>query len=218
MKCHYCGAELKKNEVFCSCCGTRRMRQEQPAVQEKPAAAPVEFPEFRPEPTVMPEPAERMEPVAMRAPQNLNRPAYVPYGAPERKAPMIQLPTKRGLAKMFFLGILTLGIYPLVIWCRIVTELNIAASRYDGERTMSCFGAFALAPITLGIYPFVWVHGLCRRVGTELKRRALGYEFGASDFWLWNILGSLILVGPFIFLHKLMKSMNKINGDFNVNG
>ena len=28
--------------------------------------------------------------------------------------------------------------------------------------------------------------------------------FNATDFWLWNILGSLIVVGPFIYVHKLL--------------
>ena len=119
---------------------------------------------------------------------------------------------------MIFLGILTAGIYPTVIWSRIVTELNIVASRHDGKRTMPYFAMLLLSPITLMIYTFVWFHGLCNRVGRELRRRRIDYAFGPRHFWLWNILGSLILVGPFIFLHKLMKAMNFINRDFNRNG
>ena len=57
-----------------------------------------------------------------------------------------------------------------------------------------------------------------RRVGDELRRRNIDYQFGAKTFWLWNVLGSLILVGPFVFVHKLMKAMNRINGDFNRRG
>ena len=83
---------------------------------------------------------------------------------------------------------------------------------------MPYFAACALTPITLGIFHFVWMHRLCRRVGDELSRRKLDYRFGAKDFWLWNVLGLLILVGPFVFLHKLMKSMNLINADFNRKG
>ena len=217
MNCHYCGTELKNKEIFCSCCGTRRIQPapSQASAQETPVQKPSrtaeeEFPDIRPMRLSVAEPA--------RAVEQEKRPPYVPYGAPVRKCPMIQLPVSRSLAKMIFLGILTLGIYPMVIWSRIVTEMNIAASRYDGERTMSCVGAMALAPITLGVYPFIWIHGFCHRVGMELKRRGLNYEFGASTFWLWNILGALILVGPFIFTHKLMRSMNLINSDFNVHG
>ena len=216
MKCDYCGAEVPAGEIFCRNCGTRQT----PAPVKEPAvetaglpteeALYCEFLEIHIPEELKPEP--RPEP----------RAAYVPYGAPEqgyvRKAPMLRLPTERGLAKMFFLGILTLGIYPTVIWSRIVTELNIAASRYDGERTMPYFEMLLLAPFTLMIYPLVWMHSFCRRIGTELERRGIGYEFGADKFWLWNVLGCLILVGPFVFVHKLMKAMNLINRDFNVNG
>ena len=133
-------------------------------------------------------------------------------------APKIQLPTKRGLGKMFFLGLITAGIYPMVIYSKIITELNIAASRYDGKRTMSYFGMLMLLPLTLGIFGYVWFHKLCARIGDELQRRGIDYKFGPSHFWLWGILGSFILVGPFIFTHKLMKSMNLLNKNFNEKG
>ena len=133
-------------------------------------------------------------------------------------APKIQLPTKRSLCKMIFLGLITLGIYPTVIYSRIITELNIAASRHDGKRTMPYFGMLMLAPLTLGVFTYVWFHKLCARIGEELQRRCIDYKFGPSHFWLWGILGSFILVGPFVFTHKLMKSMNLLNKDFNEKG
>lgn len=208
MNCHYCGAELAEGVVFCGNCGTRRAK-----IQE-------ETPEI-----ITEKEAEQVFPVIeVPAPvgEKSQRPAYVPYGAPERtvatRTPAIQLPVKRGLCKMIFLGILTLGIYPLVIWCRIVTELNIVASRYDGERTMSYLGSALLGPITLFVYPLIWIHDFCRRIGAELKRRCIAYDFSAASFWLWNVLGCLILVGPFIFTYKLMKAMNLLNADYNVNG
>lgn len=192
MKCSYCGADLAEGRRFCDYCGT-----EQQVKQD----APLRTGEI----------LDRVTPPAAPAPRPAAR-------RPRPAAPRIQLPTGRGLTKMFFLGILTLGIYPTVIWSRIVTELNLAASRYDGKRTMPYFAMCILAPITLGIYLPVWFHGFCSRVGEELKRRNIDYQFGAKTFWLWNVLGSLILVGPFIFVHKLMKAMNRINEDFNRRG
>lgn len=144
---------------------------------------------------------------------------YAPYPAPAVAArPAIQFPTERAWWKMILLGLITFGIYPIVIYSKIVEELNIAASRHDGKRTMPYFAMVWLAPITLSIYPIVWLHGLSNRVGDEVRRRGYDYNFGAKDFWLWNVLGSLILVGPFIYLHKLMKSMNLINEHFNQYG
>ena len=133
-------------------------------------------------------------------------------------APAIQFVTNRALWKMIVFGLLTFGIYDVVIWCKMGTELNIAASRYDGKRTMPYFAMCSLMGLTFGIVFFVWAHNLSNRIGAEVDRRGYDYKFGASTFWLWNVLGSLILIGPFIYMHKLLKAMNCINEDFNING
>jgi hypothetical protein len=223
MWCTQCGKQIPDTNRFCEFCGAK-MEPVAATASVEPVVEPIVEPVI--EPVVEP----IVEPVVEEAPV-VETPVYVApvYEAPaepERvvnvrmvdQRPRIQLPTCRGLGKMFFLSILTLGIYPIVIYSRIVTELNIAASRYDGERTMSFFGMLMVAPLTLMIYPYVWIHGLCRRIGAELQRRGLNYRFSAATFWLWCILGSLIIVGPFVFTHKLMKSMNKINADFNERG
>ena len=56
------------------------------------------------------------------------------------------------------------------------------------------------------------------RIGAELGRRGINYSFGASDYWLWNVVGSLIVVGPFIFFNKLFTAMNMLSENYNVNG
>ncbi|MBR6018305.1 MAG: DUF4234 domain-containing protein [Paludibacteraceae bacterium] len=134
-------------------------------------------------------------------------------------APAMQHRTNRGLAKIFFLGILTLGIYPLVVESHISEELNVVASKYDGRRTMHyLLIVFLFSWMTLNIATLVWWHRTSDRMHGELVRRGIDYSFGASDFWLWNVLGSLILVGPFIYIHKRMKAMNLINADYNQKG
>lgn len=134
-------------------------------------------------------------------------------------APALQLRTHRGLTKMFFLGILTLGIYPLVVESHISEEINQVASRHDGRHTMHyCLIFFIFSWLTLNIATIVWFHRTSDRMHNELVRRGIKYDFGASDFWLWNILGSLIFVGPFIYIHKRMKAMNLINADYNQKG
>lgn len=146
----------------------------------------------------------------------------VPDAAAVRETPAtenaLKLPVGRSLVKMILLGLITLGIYPTVIWSRIVTELNISASRRDGKLTVPYFGMLILAPFTLAVFPVVWMHRFCNRVGNQLVIRNCDFRFGARDFWLWGVLGSLILVGPFVFTHKLMKSMNLINGHYNTTG
>jgi len=134
-------------------------------------------------------------------------------------APVAQLKTNRGLLKTILLSIITFGIYPLVLYSTISSDINLIASRYDGKKTMHyCLLAFIVAPITLGIGGIVWCHKISNRIGNELTRRGIAYSFGAGTFWGWNVLGALIGVGPFIYIHKLLKAMNLLCADYNVNG
>ena len=137
----------------------------------------------------------------------------------ETNQPVRQLKTDRGLLKYILLSLITLGIYALVVNCHISSEINEVASRYDGKKTMHyALLFFLIAPITLGIGAIVWQHKISNRIGAELTRRGQNYAFSASTFWLWGVLGSLIVVGPFIYTHKFLKSMNLINADYNING
>lgn len=134
-------------------------------------------------------------------------------------APVIQLKTNRGLLKTILLSIITFGIYGLVLYSNISSDINTIASRYDGKKTMHyCLLTFVVAPLTLGIGAIVWCHRISARIGNELSRRGLPYSFGAGSFWGWNVLGSLLFgIGPFVYLHKLCKSMNILSADFNIN-
>ena len=232
----------------------------------QPVTDPVEeFPVIQPmvmdAPPVQESYAAQPEPAAY-TPYQEKAISWQPYGAPAQaeplvdfgnsaaKAPALQLPTGRALWKMILFSILTFGIYPIVIYSRITGEVNMVASRYDGERSMSYFGVCMLTPLTLGILPLVWINKLCRRIGAELQRRSVPYSFGAKDFWLWaflmsilcsicsGVLSALIIdgsaaaavllilsavilftaVGPLVFTAKLMKAMNKMNGDYNIHG
>lgn len=132
---------------------------------------------------------------------------------------MGQLKTNRGLAKYILLGIITLGIYPIVVMSSISSDINIIAGRYDGKRTMHyCLLIFLVSWLTLGIGVLVWYHNLSSRIGNELRRRNISYQFGAGSYWGWSILGALIVVGPFIYIYKLLKAMNLLSSHYNVNG
>lgn len=139
-------------------------------------------------------------------------------GAYANCAPALQLPTNRSLLKMIFLSLITFGIYGMVIYTHISEEINIVASRADGKRTKNYWLMLMLTSVTFGIYALVWQHGFSERIGNELKRRGYDYKFGASSFWLWNVLGSFIIIGPFVYCHKLMKAMNMINASYNYYG
>ena len=134
-------------------------------------------------------------------------------------APVVQLKTNRGWLKTILLSIITFGIYGLVMYSGISNDINTIASRYDGKKTMHyCLLVFIVAPITFGIAAIVWSHKISNRIGAEVKRRGIAYNFSAADFWLWNVLGSLIVIGPFVYLHKMFKAVNLMNAHYNVNG
>ena len=137
----------------------------------------------------------------------------------ENQAPALKLKTNKGLLKTILLSIITLGIYELVVMSAVSSEINIVASKYDGKKTMHfCLLFFLVAPITLGIGAIVWIHRISNRIGNEIKRRGISYNFSSADFWLWGVLGSFIIVGPFVYMHKLFKAVNLMNADYNVNG
>lgn len=134
-------------------------------------------------------------------------------------APVAQLKTNRGLIKLILLSLVTFGIYPLVLWSSVSNDINTIATRYDGKKTTHyLLMAFVFSWLTFGIAPFVWSHKICARIGNELKRRGIGYSFGAGTFWGWNILGAFIGIGPLVYTHKLLKAMNKLSEHYNVYG
>ena len=129
------------------------------------------------------------------------------------------LKTNRSLLKMALLGFITFGIYNVVILSQMSEEINQVATRHDGRKTMHyCLIFFLLGPITGGIANFIWFHRFSRRIGQELQARRIYYAFGADTYWLWNVLGSLILVGPFIYTHRLCTAMNYLNANYNAIG
>ncbi len=145
--------------------------------------------------------------------------AAIAPAASDTPSPLCALKTNRGLLKVILLSLITFDIYALVVMSGISTDINIIASRYDKKKTMSyLLIVFIFSWLTLGIVPLIWYHRLCDRIGSELARRGIPYALNAKTFWLWGVLGSLIVVGPFIFIHKLLKSMNLLCQDYNQNG
>ncbi len=134
-------------------------------------------------------------------------------------APVGQLKTNRGLLKYLLLTIITCGIYPIVYFSSISTDVNVICSRYDGKKTMHfCLLYFVVLPLTCSISYFVWGNNISARIGKELNRRGIGYSFGAFDFWVWNVLCSFLGFGGFVYIYRLSKAMNMLAEDYNIRG
>lgn len=147
---------------------------------------------------------------------NISQPPLPPQQPPVRQS---NLRTKRSLLKYVLLGLITLGIYDIWQMSEVGETLNLIATRRDGKRTMHyCLMFFLVGWLTLGIGWLVWFHKLSSRIGTEQAARGLPVTVTAATYWLWNILGFLIIVGPFIYTYKLLHAMNDLCADYNVRG
>lgn len=142
-----------------------------------------------------------------------------PNVLPTIQAPVGQVNTSRGLLKFVLLGIITLGIYDIVVMTESTNTLNKIANRYDGKKTMHyCLMYFLIGWLTCGIAWLVWFHKISNRIGDELERRGHTRMLSASDYWLRNVLGAIIVVGVFVYLYKFFKAMNTLSEDYNRRG
>ncbi len=134
--------------------------------------------------------------------------------AANNNPPALKLATNRSMWKMLLLGILTCGIYPTIIYYYMYEDINLIASRHDGKRTMHPVAMAFLCVITLGIYYFVWMHKLCRRIGDELNRRNMDYSFGPKYFWLLDVLFGCVLFIPVV--PSLFNALRISTNDFQI--
>jgi len=191
-KCQHCGAKLRDTATVCIKCGYLQATAEPRA--------------------------ESVDPVEAAFPV-IPVPAAVPEKPMQHAVPAAKLKTDRNLLKFILLSAITFGIYGIVVMEDISMDINLIAGRYDGKRTMSyCLVMFLFSWLTLGIVPLVWSHRISARIGEEIARRTVAYQFGAGTYWGWGFFGSLILVGPFIYTHKLLKAMNMLSMHYNLRG
>lgn len=125
------------------------------------------------------------------------------------------LKTNRNVWKLIVLSVVTLGIYPIFFFIPLAFDLDKAAPRRDGKRTMNYLLAFILSLFTFSIVIDIWHYLVADRIEDALAEQKIAYDFGTGTFWGWLILGSLILVGPFVYMHKLCRAMNLLCENYN---
>lgn len=127
--------------------------------------------------------------------------------------------TDRNMWICILLNLVTCGIYGIYFFTKLANDVNTISTKRDGQKTMHyCLMLFVFSWLTCGIYPLIWFHKISARIGDEARARGIQTDFGASTYWLWNVLGSIILVGPFIYLYQLCKTMNAICENYNTMG
>ena len=139
------------------------------------------------------------------------------YDYEEKEYKPEKLKTNRKMWKLMLFSILTLGLYTIVFFIPFSFDIDKVAPRRDGNRTMNFVFAYILALFTFNIVMDVWHYQIADRVEEALSKRNITYDFGTGDFWGWFVFGSLILVGPFVYFHKLCKAMNLLCESYNEN-
>ncbi|MBO5898135.1 MAG: DUF4234 domain-containing protein [Clostridia bacterium] len=140
------------------------------------------------------------------------------YDEEEKKAyqPPL-LATNRSMWKLMLFNVLTLGIYSIVFFIPFSFDLDRVAPKPDRSKTMNFLFAYILSIFTFSIVMTVWHYHIAERVEEALAERQIDYDFGTNDFWCWGILGGLVIVGTFVYFHKLCRAMNLLCESYNQN-
>ncbi|MBQ8216037.1 MAG: DUF4234 domain-containing protein [Clostridia bacterium] len=137
------------------------------------------------------------------------------YDDEERSYTPAKLKTDRSMWKLMILSVLTLGIYTVLFFIPFSFDLDKVAPKRDGSKTMNYLLAFILSLFTFSIVMTVWHYQIAVRVEEALQQCGIDYDFGTGTFWGWFFWGSFILVGPFVYFHKLCKAMNLLCAHYN---
>lgn len=113
----------------------------------------------------------------------------------------------RSLLKFILLSIITFGIYSLFFIHAYARDMNAVCSG-DGKKTGGLLAVIFLSTITFGIYSIVWLYKVGDRIDDNCHARGIKSPCTGGSLLLWNILGSLIFIGPFIGMHKMIKGLN----------
>lgn len=69
--------------------------------------------------------------------------------------------------------------------------------------------------ITMGLYSLYWNYKVCDKMATLVIQQGGQPRITGGGWLLWTILGSIILVGPFIAIAKQIHLWNDANEIYN---
>ena len=139
------------------------------------------------------------------------------YDYEEKEYVPPKLQTDRSMWKLMLLSILTLGIYSIVFFIPFSFDLDKIAPKSDRSKTPNYLFVHIAALFTFSIVLDFWHHEIAGRIEEALEARGISYEFNTTTFWGWFFFGSLIVIGPFIYYHRLCKAMNLLCEHYNEN-
>ena len=125
--------------------------------------------------------------------------------------------TNRSLLTLILLSIVTFGIYSLYFWSKYAEDMNIVCNG-DGTHTRGILARIIFSILTLGIYELVWMYGVGERIAINSFKRNIYCNASGSSVLMWYILGSFILIGPFVAMHKMISGLNALCSNYNAAG
>ena len=129
--------------------------------------------------------------------------------------PKKPLKTDYSLAAYIFLGIFTLGIYPLYIFHCVARDVN-KTCQGDGKRTNGLILFLLFNLITLGIYSWFYYVKLGNRMKNNASRYNVYVQETGWTILLWSTFGVLLFgIGPFIAEYIILKNTNALNMAYN---
>jgi heme/copper-type cytochrome/quinol oxidase subunit 2 len=111
-------------------------------------------------------------------------------------------------------SIITFGIYNLYWIYKLAKDVNVICKE-DGKKTGGLLMYLFVGLITLGIYVWIWFFMLGDRLQDNAPRYGLNFKESGGTVLLWALLGSFIIVGPFIALHIIIKNTNALAEEYN---
>ena len=119
-----------------------------------------------------------------------------------------KLRTDRKMWKMMLLHILTFGISSIFFFIPFSYELEKISPARERHKLVNYAVAYIASLLTFSVFLLFWFYEMTKRVEQALDERDIHYDFSTSTFYGWYCLGTFIIVGPFIYFHKLCTAMN----------
>ena len=121
---------------------------------------------------------------------------------------------ERGLVSLILLSMVTFGIYGLYWYYKLAKDVNTICEG-DGKKTAGLLKLILLGIITFGIYTIIWIYMLGDRLQDNAQKYNLTFKESGGTILLWFLLGSFIIVGPFVALHIIIKNTNALAAEYN---
>lgn len=124
--------------------------------------------------------------------------------------------TKRSGVAFVLLGVVTLGIYPVVVLSRVRKEVTRLLDGKGVDAQLRFVWAYLLGFLTLGIAPLIWICRMANKIQmAALEKRITSPRLSGGYMFAWSYVGALILIGPFIAYHRFFKLLNKVEAAAN---